>query len=193
MRVNYNNGSEFKLQFKYLMKDYGIKCKPTMIKNPRANAVLERVHGVFGNMMRTCDLDMAITVNSDLVDNFLVGAACAIRATHHTVLQATPGAAIFGRDMLFDIPFIADWTSIGKRRQIQVDKDALHQNQKRVDYEYIVGQKVLLITDGIIRKAVDKYTGPYVITQVFTNGNVRIKRERIEERLNIRRIIPFNS
>ncbi len=25
------------------------------------------------------------------------------------VLNASPGAAIFGRDMLFDIPFIADW------------------------------------------------------------------------------------
>ena len=193
MCVNYDNGSEFKLHFKYLMQDYGIKCKPTTIKNPRANAVLERVHGVLGNMMRTYDLDMAVTVNSDVVDNFLVDAAWAIRATHHTVLQATPGAAVFGRDMLFDIPFIADWSLIGKRRQIQIDKDALRQNQKRVDYDYVVGQKVLLITDGIIRKASDKYTGPFVITQVFTNGNVRIKRERIEERLHIRRIIPFNS
>ena len=79
--------------------------------------------------MRTYDLGMAITVNSDVVDNVLVDAAWVIRATHHTVLQAMPGAAVFGRDMLFDIPFIADWSSIGKRRQIQIDKDALCQNQ----------------------------------------------------------------
>jgi hypothetical protein len=31
------------------------------------------------------------------------------------VLKASPGAAIFGRDMLFDIPFIADW----KNRRLQ--------------------------------------------------------------------------
>ena len=35
--------------------------------------------------------------------------AWAICSTYHMVLKASPGAAIFGRDMLFDIPFIADW------------------------------------------------------------------------------------
>jgi hypothetical protein len=32
-------------------------------------------------------------------------------------LKASPGAAIFGHDMLFDIPFIADWKKIGEHRQ----------------------------------------------------------------------------
>jgi hypothetical protein len=41
-------------------------------------------------------------------DIFLADAAWAIRSTHHKVLKASPGAAIFGQDMLFDIPFIAD-------------------------------------------------------------------------------------
>jgi hypothetical protein len=35
----YNNGSEFKLNFEYLSETYGIKCKPTTIKNPQANAI----------------------------------------------------------------------------------------------------------------------------------------------------------
>jgi hypothetical protein len=30
----YGNGSEFKLHFEYLCKSYGIKGKPTMVKNP---------------------------------------------------------------------------------------------------------------------------------------------------------------
>ena len=52
---------------------------------------------------------------------FLTNAAWAIRSTYHTVLKASPGAAIFGRDMLFDIPSIADWNKIGdyKQRSIQ--------------------------------------------------------------------------
>jgi hypothetical protein len=33
---------------------------------------------------------------------------------YHTVLKASPGAAIFGQDMLF---FIADWKKIGEHRQ----------------------------------------------------------------------------
>jgi hypothetical protein len=31
---------------------------------------------------------------------------------YQTVLKASPGAAIFGKDMLFDIPFIADWQKL---------------------------------------------------------------------------------
>jgi hypothetical protein len=52
---------------------------------------------------------MADSVKTSDIDVFLIDAAWAICSTYHTVLKASPGAAIFGRDMLFDIPFIADW------------------------------------------------------------------------------------
>ena len=39
-------GSEFKLNFKYLCDSYGIKRKPTTIKNPQANVMLEHIHQV---------------------------------------------------------------------------------------------------------------------------------------------------
>ncbi len=42
----YNNGSEFRLHFEYLCESYGIMCKPTTVKNPQANGILERVHQV---------------------------------------------------------------------------------------------------------------------------------------------------
>ncbi len=100
----YNNGSEFKLHFQALCKTYGITRKPTSIKNPQANAILERMHAVFTNMLRTTELDMAELVNASDIDIFLADAAWAIFSTYHTVLKASPGAAIFGRDMLFDIP-----------------------------------------------------------------------------------------
>ncbi len=44
----YDNGSEFKLHFEHLCDSYGIKRKQTTVKNPQANAVLERVHQVLG-------------------------------------------------------------------------------------------------------------------------------------------------
>jgi hypothetical protein len=134
---------------------------------------------------------MADTVTPQDVDNFLVNAAWAVRSTYHTVLRSTPGAAIFGRDMLFDIPYIADWTDIGKRRQALVDQNCLRENKRRINFDYAVGQKVLLKEDGILRKAQDKKTGPYVITQVHTNGTVRIQRGTVSERLNIRRLTPY--
>jgi hypothetical protein len=59
---------------------------------------------------------MAETVKPNDIDIFLSDAAWAICSTHHTVLKASPGAAIFWQDMLFDIPFIADCHKIGEHR-----------------------------------------------------------------------------
>ena len=52
---------------------------------------------------------------------------------YHTVLKASPGAAIFGRDMLFDIPFIADWCKIGDRRQLLTDRGNQQENAKKIN------------------------------------------------------------
>jgi hypothetical protein len=69
-------------------------------------------------MLPTSELDMAQRVKASDIDVFLLDAAWAVRSTYHTVLKASPGAAIFGQDMLFDIPFIADWQMIiGEHRQ----------------------------------------------------------------------------
>jgi hypothetical protein len=91
----YDNGSEFKLHFEYLCESYGIKRKPTTVKKPEANGVLERVHQVLGQMLHMAELDMADSVTPDDVDVFLDNAAWAIRSTYHTVLKTSPGAAIF--------------------------------------------------------------------------------------------------
>ena len=156
------------------------------------NAILERIHAVLGDMMRTSRLDMAETITPESVDDFITNAAWAIRSTYHTVLQASPGAAVFGRDMLFDIPHLTDWTAIGKRRQELEDRNNNRENNSRVDFDYRVGQKVLLRKDGIIHKAELKYNGPYIITEVHTNGTIRIQqRGTVSERLNIRRVTPY--
>ncbi len=65
-------------------------------------------------MLHTSQLDMAKSVKASDINLFLSDAAWAVRSIYHTVLKASPGAAIFGQDVLFDIPFIADWQKIGE-------------------------------------------------------------------------------
>jgi hypothetical protein len=67
-----------------------------MIKNPQANAICECIYKVLGTMMCTSELDMADSVDSADIDTFIDNATWAIRSTCHTVLNASPGAAIFG-------------------------------------------------------------------------------------------------
>ena len=191
--ITYDNGSEFKLHFEELCDSFNIKRKPTTVKNPQANAIIERIHGVIGDMMRTRELDMSETIEDTMIEDFLVDAAWAIRSTYHTVLKSTPGAAIFGRDMLFDIPYVADWNDIGRRRQEQVESTNKRENKSRLPHDYAIGHKILIKKDGILRKAELKYEGPYTVTQVYCNGTVRIQRGSISERINIRRLTPYTE
>jgi hypothetical protein len=59
-------------------------------------------------MLCTAELDMAKKVTPDEVDDFLDNAAWAFCSTYHTGLKASPGGAIFGCNMPFNILFIAN-------------------------------------------------------------------------------------
>ncbi len=182
------------MHFRGLCKTYGVKRKPTSIKNPQANAILERIHAVFINMLCTAKLDMAKLVNASDINIFLSDAAWAIRSTHHTVLKASPGSAIFGRNMLFDIPFIADWKTIGEHGQSLTDCNTDRENDGRNDYDYKVGQKILVWNEGILCKAQSKcQNDPWTITTVHTNGTITVQRGNKLERLNIRRVKLFEE
>jgi hypothetical protein len=145
-------------------------------------------------MLYTAELDMANSVTSNDVDVFLDNAAWAIRSTYHTVLKASPGAAIFGQDMLFDVPFVADWQKNGERRQSLTNCGNQRKNAKQIDYNYKVRDKVLVINKGILRKAESTHgKEPWTITAVHTNGTIRIQRGTKTERLSIRRLEPFTD
>jgi hypothetical protein len=165
-----------------------------MVKNPRVNGILECVHQVLGQMLRTAEFDMADSVTPDDVDVFLDNAAWAICFTYHTVLKASPGAAIFGCEMLLDIPFVADWHKTGEQSQLLNDQGNQHKNAKHIDYDYKVEDKVLLINEGILRKAESAYgKEPWNNTTVHTNGTIKIQRGTKMERVIIRRVQPFTD
>jgi hypothetical protein len=128
------------------------------------------------------------------IDVFLSDATWAVRFTYHTVLKVSPGAAIFGQDMLFDIPFIADWQKIGEHRQQLTDFNNAHKNKGRIDYDYKVGQKVLLRKEGILCNAESRWhTKPWLITSLHTNGTIRVQHGNKINRMNIRRVKPFEE
>jgi len=174
--VIYDSGSKFKLHFESLCDTYGITDKPTSVKKPQANAKLERVHQVIMAMLCTSELDMAPSVDDSDIDTFLTNVTWAIFSTYHTMLKACPGTAIFGRDMLFDIPFLADWNKIGDCRQHQTDLNTERENKTRKDWDYQAGDKVLLRKDGILHKPESHYElDPWTITSVHTNGTIRVQ------------------
>ena len=91
------------------------------------------MHQVIATMLWTAELDMANKVETSDKDMFLTDAAWVICSTYHTMLKAFSVATIFGRDMLFDPLFLADWNNIGEHRQYQTDLSIKRKNSSRCD------------------------------------------------------------
>jgi hypothetical protein len=123
---------------------------------------------------------------------FLSSAAYAIHSTFHTTLKATPGQLVFGRDMVLPIKFMADWGAIEQQRQNEMGRNNRRENASRISHDYKVGGKILQKKTGKhLRKLEAPRTGPHTVASIYTNGTLRIQKGKVNERVNIRRLLPY--
>ena len=90
----HDNGNEFNsLEFQELLQSYGIIAKPTTVKNPQANSMIERIHLTMADMLRT----LVFTGENwfDEFDASLQSVAWAIRTTVSTATNYSPGQQVF--------------------------------------------------------------------------------------------------
>ena len=131
---------------------------------------------------------------NNLVEDALAAEMHSLRATVSTTLKATPGGLAFSRNMLLNVPLIADWKAIQEHRELLVNKSLLKSNQKRINYDYRLGKKILKYNNSIVGKLESKTTGLFEISNVHTNGTVTILlHPRISERINVRRTILYSE
>jgi hypothetical protein len=189
--IGFDGGSEFKQVFDEMRKNYGMKKRVTTAYNPQANGIIERVHLVLGDALRTFELQERELDATDPWSPFLASAAFAIRSTHHTTLGASPGQLVFGRDMLLPIKFKANWAEIKARRQDEIRRNNERENKSRKEHNYEVGDKILLTDARKRSKLSPPREGPYLVECVYTNGTILIRRGAVSERVNIRRVTPY--
>ena len=101
-----------------------------------------------------------------------------------------PGQLIFGRDMILNMQYLADWTAIKACKQQLIHKNNIIKNSKRIPYQYKVGDMVML-ENHRNNKYEQLYKGPYLVMQVNTNGTVCLKIGAVMDTINIRCIHPF--
>jgi transposase InsO family protein len=190
--VTFDRGSDFigKDFMQMLVRDYGIKRKPITARNPQANAIVERIHQVTANMVRTFKLETNYLDVEDPWKGVLSATAFAIRSTYHTTLKKSPGQLVFGRDMIFNISHVANWELIRQNKQKLIDRNNKFENAKRVEHTYKTGDLVLL-KRGTENKYESPYKGPYSILQVNDNGTVHLKVGAVEDAYNIQRLTPY--
>ncbi len=108
-------------------------------------------------------------------------------------LKASPGTAIIERDMLVDIPFIAEWKKIGEYRQ-PTDRNVDREKESRIDYDNKVVTKYSYRTMVFLHKAESGYLRePWLTTSVNTNGTIRVQCGNKSEKINIQRVKPFDD
>ena len=193
--VIHDNGGEFiGAAFQSMLATNGIKSIPTTVKNPQANAIAERTHLIIGDMVRTNVEDLNIVNMRDanmMIDTVLASVRLGLRATVHTTLGVSPGAAVFQRDMLLNIPVTVDWEMVRQRRRAKITYNNERETARRRSKDYQIGEQVLVINHSR-RKLAPKAIGPFEIDQVHANGTVTIQRAGgVFERINIRRIRPY--
>ena len=142
-QVIMDRGKEFMTEFSRMMvEDYGIQKKPTTVRNPQANAILERVNQTVGNIIRTFQMKDREIDYDDPWSGVLAATMYAVRSTYHTTLQATPMQVVFGRDALLNIKVEADWNLIRNRKQELINKNNIKENKSRIKYEYKEGDLI---------------------------------------------------
>jgi transposase InsO family protein len=189
--IGFDNGREFKLVFEQMTKNYGLKAKTGTSYNPQSNGVIERVHQVLGDMLRTFELEEQDLDARDPFGSFLSAAAYAIRSTYHTVLEASPAELVFGRHMLLPVKFTADWQAIQAKRQKRIEDSNARENASRIEHEYKIGDLIMKTRPGKLAKLRRKRDGPYTVTHVYTNGTLRIRKGVVAERISVRRVSPY--
>ena len=92
-----------------MIKEFDIKPVLTSVKKPQDNAPVYRVHQLILNMIVTKDIDNKVFDHIDPWSETLASTAWKIRSSYHRTIMSTPGQAVFGRYMLFNLASVVDW------------------------------------------------------------------------------------
>ena len=151
----------------------------------------EHAHQMLGNLIRSFKLqDNPYLDSDDLWSGILIAASFAMHSMYHTTLCMMTGQLIFWRDMILNMQYLADWTVIKAHKQQLICKNNIIENSKCIPHQYKVGDKVML-ENHRMNKYEQPYKGPYLVTQVNTNGTVHLKIGPVMDTVNIRYMHPY--
>ena len=192
--IGFDNGGEFKKEFRLLCKNMGLKEKPSLSWNPQSNSILERIHQILADCLRTFEMeDMDIAKDAaDPFEECLTNAAYAIRCGYHATHGRSPAELVFGRNMFLPVETPVDWEALKIRKQKAIAKSNQRENSKRIAHVYKPGDWITIEKPGILRKMAVPRTGPYKVVKHHNNGTVSYEKEPFDtDTVNIRRVKPY--
>jgi hypothetical protein len=111
-RCIHSNGEEFTgASFSHMLHANVIKDVTTTVKNPQANAICKRLHKSVSNtlwLMMSAYPSNNIEQTNDIMDTCFATATYASKVAIHCTLNISPGALVFHRDLILNIPLLSD-------------------------------------------------------------------------------------
>ena len=80
-----------------------------------------------------------------IVDTALQTAVHSARTAIHSTLKISPGALAFHRDMLLNIPLIADLQLLRDQGQVLIDQLLMRANRLRISHDYQPNEQVWIL------------------------------------------------
>ena len=128
---------------------------------------------------------------NDIMDTCFATAAYASKVAIHCTLNMSPGALVFQRDMVLNIPLITDLLHLHERRQVITDDQLRRANLRRRTFDYQPSDEILILTTDPTTLQ-GRGIGPFIITQDHTKGTITFQRTpHIMECINICRVKPY--
>jgi hypothetical protein len=179
-----------------LTEDCGITKKVLTTRNPQANSMVERVHQAIHQLIRTLE----IKGKSDLKkldfgwDGVMSTVCQAVRSTIHTTQRATPTQLVFGRDVILNVAFEADWQYIKERKLHRIVQNNKKENAARLPQQCAVGDHIMVKQDPSQKHGSDRCSGPLTVCQINDSGTVKLSKTAkggvVCEAWNIRNVDP---
>ena len=123
VEITYDQGGDFlghEFKNSLIEQGYGIKTKPASSGIPQANATIERIHQVLGNLIHNFNLHDTYVDDADPWMVILAAAASTVRSTYHRTKHKNMGQLVFGRYMILPINHLANWIFIRQRKQAKI-------------------------------------------------------------------------
>ena len=118
--------------------------KPINLGNQNSNAILEQIHQVLGNIVRTYNIKETYLDKDEPWFVILAAAAFITFSTENRLKCYIPSQLLFGRDMILPTKHTAYWELIHQKKKIQINKDNIRGKSKRVNHDYKSVGKVML-------------------------------------------------
>ena len=88
-----------------------------------SNALMEQIHQVLGNLVRTYNITQTYIDKDDPWSGILAEAAFEIRSTTNRLKDYITGQFLSGRGIILPINLTMNWELIRQRKQMQINKD----------------------------------------------------------------------